>query len=308
MKDYIMPPNVIDGNPLSAFCVNSIIDVTNLLTADMFDFYMLKQRKTLFNNFNQFTQSHVLVHFYSDLRLEIFSEDDEEIQIYARKAFPSSTTYVIASVTPTINVVSTVEIDLDASPAGFSVSPGEIYIVSLKTTANQNGRITVNAIYEYKTENYPVAPTIPTVSASTVLDASYLNNIINSLRGIPALPNVNVPFNGVGSPGDSNSSAYMRWRGLRRSRYLHFGFRLIDRSVDADFYINGQLIHEQGTGAVSGVNIVYHATYDFQTNPAGITVPSIGSAYEFKASYTHDNDVSMAGACYILYAYESNYT
>jgi hypothetical protein len=308
-KDYIAPPVAKDGNPLSAFGVNQIIGSVNYLKSDYFDFSMLKQRTTMFDDFAAWSQRYVLVHAYSHLRIIVFcaaQNSMDNLFIYAKKTGQNQTEYLIHT-EPINSVPDTLDItiNLGSNPNGFSIEPGETYLISLRNTKANSGMVRTLYMFEYLNNGAPATPTIPTLSDSTVVNATYLNSIINSIRNLPTRPNVNVPFNGIGAPMDYNASGFMEWVGCRRSRYLLFGFMTIDKKVRVRFYVNNQLISD--TTSVSTGRVNYNLSYDFQNNPSGITVPNVGSDYTFTALCTYVNEGHPAAAAYIRYAFESEY-
>lgn len=309
-KNYVLPPLVANGNPLSAYGVNQLINTTNHIKSDFFDYNVLKQRTTMFNDFTAWESRYVLVHKFKNLRIVVYVEglnSMDDLKIYARKAGVNQTSYLIhtAAVTTSPQTL-TINLNMDTNLNGFTVGYDDIYLISFRNDYQNSGSVVCLYMYEYL-DTAPTAPTIPTLSANTVVDAAYLNNIINSLRNLPPKPNVNVPFNGVGSPGDYNASGYMRWLGRRRSRYLWYGCMLIDGEVEITFKINGQEIYTQNSGNVAGTIQFYNLGYDFVSNPASITVPAIGTDYEFSAEFTHVNEGHPSAAAFVTYAYEGDY-
>jgi hypothetical protein len=307
-KNYVLPPLVADGNPLSAYGVNQLINTVNHIKSDYFDYNTLKQRTLMVNDFAAWESRYVLVHKFKNLRISVYVQALNgmgNLKIYARKAGTNQTSYLIHTATITTSP-QTLEINLnmDTSLNGFTVNYDDIYLISFRNDYGNSGGVTCLYMYEY-VDSAPTAPTIPTLAASTVVDEDYLNNIINSIRNLPARPNVNVPFNGVGSPGDYNASGYMGWLGRRRSRYVFFGCWLIDRDVEITFRVNNQAIKVQNSG--TGTTQFYDFSYDFVTNPNGITVPAIGSDYYFTADFDYDNETSPAAAAFVTYAYEGDY-
>lgn len=300
-RDFIAPPLTKNGNPLSAYGVNQIIDSVNTLRSNYFDFNVLKQRNINFNNIAAWTTRYALVHTFDYLYVNIAVNSAGPIKVYA-KAGQNGTSTLIHTFS-SYSAPTTLTQTISLTSLGYAY--GDVYLISFSNPSTYNGAFTVQYLYEY-TGSSLTAPTIPTLTSSTVVDDTYLNNIIDAIRNIPSYANVNVPFNGVGAPGDYNASAYMRWLGRRRSRYLSYGFRLIDQDVTAEFYIDSQLIHTQDSGNATGIS-TYNLSYDFQTNPAGITVPAIGADYTFSVEYDHNNATSAAAACYIDYAWEADY-
>lgn len=307
-KNYVLPPLVANGNPLSAYGVNQLINTTNHIKSDFFDYNVLKQRTVMVNDFAAWESRYVLVHKFKNLRISVHVaalNEMGDLKIYARKAGVNQTSYLIHTATITTSP-QTLEINLnmDTSLNGFTVNYDDIYLISFRNDYADSGAVTCLYMYEY-VDTAPTAPTIPTLTSSTIVDEVYLNNIINSLRNLPVRPNVNVPFNGVGSPGDYNASGYMRWLGRRRSRYLWYGFWLIDGEVEITFKINGQTIYTQNSG--SGAVQFYNWGYDFVDNPASITVPAIGTDYDFTAEFDYVNEGHPAAAAFVNYAYEGDY-
>lgn len=306
--NYVLPPLVANGNPLSAYGVNQLINTVNNIKSNYFDYNVMKQRTVMVNDFNVWESSYVLVHKFKNLRMSIYVQALNglgDIKIYAKKAGMNQTSYLIytASVTTSPQVLE-INLNMDTNLSGFTINYDEIYLISFRNTYGDSGGVVCMYMYEY-VDSPPSAPTIPTLSASTIVDETYLNNMINSLRNLPARPNVNVPFNGVGSPGDYNASGYMRWLGRRRSRYVFFGCWLIDRDVEITFRVNNQVIKIQNSG--TGATQFYNFSYDFVTNPNGIIVPAIGSDYDFTADFDYDNETSPAAAAFVTYAYEGDY-
>lgn len=307
-KNYVLPPVVANGNPLSAYGLNQIINTTNAIRSEYFDYNVLKQRSTKYNDFPAWESRYVLVHKFKNLRINVYVDalnGMNNLKIYARKAGKNQTSYLIhtAAVTASPQIL-TIDLNMDSNLNGFTVGYDDIYLISFRNDFQDSGAVVCLYMFEY-VDASPTAPTIPTISANTVIDQYYLNNIINSLRRLPAKPNVNVPFNGVGSPGDYNASAYMRWLGRRRSRYLFYGCRLISGEVEITFKVNGQTIQTQNSG--NGTIEYYNFVYDFVSNPAGIAVPAIGSDYEFTASFTYVNEGHPDAAAFVNYAYEGDY-
>lgn len=298
-RDFLAPPLVKNGNPLSAYGINQIIDSVNTLKSNYFDFNVLNQRNVNINNINAWTTRYALVHVFDYLYINLYLEDSGPVEVYIRPG-QNGTPSLLHTFTG-YSAPTYVSQTINISSLGYNY--GDVYLITLDNTSGYTGGISMQYLFEWNNA-FLTLPTIPTLSSSTVVDETYLNNIITLIRDLPPSSNVNIPFNGVGAPGDYNASAYMRWLGHRRSRYLSYGFRLIDVDVTVDFYINGQLINTVVSG--SGTN-PYNLYYDFQTNPAGITVPSIGTDYEFSVQYSHDNETSPAAACFIDYAWEADY-
>lgn len=306
-KNYLIPPLMKNGNPLSAYGVNQIIGSINTIKSDYFDYNVLKQRTAMYNSFPAWESRYVLLHTFKNLRIVLYVaglNNMGNIKVYAKAIGKNKTSYLINTTAITTSPQTlTINLNMDSGLGGFNVSYGDIYLISLRNDYEDSGIVHCWYMYEYQ-DTAPVAPTIPTISASTVVDETYLNNIVNAIRNIPSRANVNVPFNGVGSPGDYNASGYMSWLGRRRSRYLFYGFLLIDGEVEIKFSINGQLISTTESNAVG--NNFYNLSYDFQTNPSGINVPSIGSDYSFSALFTHVDEGHPSAAAFVNYAYESD--
>lgn len=297
-----------DGNPLSAYGINQMIGSVNTIKSDYFDYNVLKQRSVMYNDFAAWEARYVLVHTFKNLRIVINVEglnDMDDIKIYARLAGVGQTSYLIHTEAVTTSPQAlTINLNMDSNLNGFTVGYGDIYLISFRNDYADSGLVQCWYMYEYQ-DSAPTVPTISTLTASTVVGETYLNSIVNAIRGIPAKPNVNVPFNGVGSPGDYNASDYMRWLGIRRSRYLFYGFLLIDSEVEIEFRVNNQVISTT-TSTGAGTDNYYNLSYDFQVNPSGITVPTIGQGYDFTAEFTHVDAGHPSAAAFVTYAYESD--
>lgn len=307
-RSYTLPPLMKNGNPLSAYGVNQIINSVNSLKSDYFDYNIMKQRTLMVNEFAAWECRYVLVHKFKNLKIIVQVDGANsmgDLKIYARKAGVNQTAYLIhtAAVTSAPQTL-TIDLNMDTSLSGFTVSYDDIYLISFRNTYPDSGGVRCLYMYEYQ-DSAPVAPTISTLTSSTVVGDTYLNGIINAIRALPSSLNVNIPFNGVGSPGDYNASAYMQWLGRRRSRYVYWGIRTIDSEVTVDTKINGQIIHTFESTNVA--NTYYNFSYDLVTNPNSITVPAIGSDYTFSVDFEHVNEGHPSAACFVTYAYESDY-
>jgi hypothetical protein len=308
-KGYVLPPLVKDGNPLSAYGLNQLIGSINEVRSEYFDYNIMKQRTLMVNSFGAWESSYILVHAFKTLYIQVQVEglnDMGDLKIYAKKTGKNQTSYLIhtAPVTTSPQVL-TIQLNMDTNQNGFNVSYGEIYMISFRNTYEDSGGVVCLYMYEFDSAITPVAPTIPTITSSTVIDENYLNNIISSVRSIPSRPKVNVPFNGVGSPGDYNASGYMRWLGRHRCKYIFYGCWLIDGEVEIQFKVNNQVIDTVNSG--SGSVQFYNRSYNFQTNPAGITVPAIGADYDFSAEFDYVDEGHPAAAAFVTYAYESDW-
>ena len=307
-KSYVLPPFVKDGNPLSAYGLNQMIGSVNTIKSDYFDYNVMKQRTIMVNDFAAWESRYVLVHTFKSLYIQVHVEalnDMGDLKIYAMKTGKNQTPYLIhTQVITTSPQVLTITLNMDTSLNGFTIGYGETYLISFRNDYVDSGGVTCLYMYEFDSSITPVAPTISTITSSTVITEEYLNNMINAIRAIPPRPNVNVPFNGIGSPGDYNASGYMRWLGRHRSRYVFYGCWLIDGEVEIEFKVNNQVIDTINSG--SGTVQFYNRSYNFQTNPAGITVPAIGDDYDFTAEFSHVNEGHPAAAAFVTYVYESD--
>ena len=307
-KSYVLPPLVKDGNPLSAYGLNQMIGSVNAIKSDYFDYNVMKQRTIMVNDFAAWESRYVLVHTFKSLYIQVHVEglnDMGDLKIYAMKTGKNQTSYLVhTEVITTSPQILTITLNMDTNLNGFTIGYGETYLISFRNTYADSGGVTCLYMYEFDSAITPVAPTISTITSSTVITEAYLNNMINAIRAIPPRPNINVPFNGIGSPGDYNASGYMRWLGRHRSKYVFYGCWLIDGEVEIEFKVNNQVIDTINSG--SGTVQFYDRSYNFQTNPAGITVPAIGADYDFTAEFSHVNEGHPAAAAFVTYAYESD--
>ena len=145
--------------------------------------------------------------------------------------------------------------------------------------------------------SYYTSPSISTLTASTVIDDTYLNSIITPVRSLKALDtSSSYPFVGIRTNQyQTQSNTYLRWRLNRRNRYLHIGARMINEGI-LRIYLDDQLIETETKSTATTEDFVY--LYDMTTiaTDLGITAPSIGDDYEIKFRYS-DNG---AGSPFII--------
>lgn len=291
IKNVVPPPTMTDGNPLSAFGVNQIVEATNFYGQQVFGNNTAWQKFTSYDNLDVGQNRFVMVHKYDNLYIQIscFSEMTP-LKVYARKAGANQTLYGLYSqdTTPTSNVI-TLTFDLSTNPGGFSVNPGDVYFVFLEWT--YTGLSIVEYVHEYE-NSYFTVPSISTLSASTVIDDTYLNSIITPLKSLSALDvSTNYAFGGIRTNQYvTQTDTYMRWRLQQRNRYLHIGFQIQNEGI-VRIYLDDQLI-ETFTSS-SAVNSDESYYYDMTTiaTDKGITAPSLGDIYEIKFRFS-DNGSS----------------
>lgn len=281
INNVVRPPTMKNGNPLSAFGVNQLIEATNFYGEQVFGNNTGWQKfiayGQLLNNENKF----VLVHKYDTLYIKIYHDETlVPFKVYAKKAGTSQLITILdSSLIPSGNS-STVLINLQNSINGFSVNNGDIYFIQFEWNRNNaSGMTMVEYVHELQT-SYWTVPTIPTLSAGTVIDDNYLNILVNAVRNLSTLnSSTNHGFSGPRTNKlQSQSNTYLRWRLKRKNRYLHIGVQ-VTNPVIIRIYLDDNLIREiQKTG-----NTIENFTDIFDLNTiSGFVVPSLGTDYEVK--------------------------
>lgn len=285
LKNVLAPPTMTDGNPLSAFGVNQLVEATNFYGQQVFGNNTAWQKFVAYGSLSSSENRFVLVNKYDNLYINIYhTVAYEPLKVYARKAGAGQTTYQLYSsnVTPVSNVTE-LNIDLSTNPGGFSISPNEVYFIFLDWTNNSGSEMgMVQNLYEYETSIWST-PSISTLTASTVISASYLNSLITPVKALSELDvSTNFGFSGIKTNQNLNqSNTYARWQMVHKNRYLHIGARIINEAV-LRIYLNDQLIETETKTTATTEDFVY--LYDMNTiaTDLGITAPAIGDLYEIK--------------------------
>ena len=282
----VQPPLMKNGNPLSAASVNQLIEATNFYGENVFGNNTGWQKFIGYGNITNSESRFALVHKYDTLYIKIYHQDNlTPFQVYAKKAGQNQTLYTIhtANAIPVGNS-TTLTFNLATNPGGFSVNNGETYFIFLEwTNTNQNGMVMVEYLHEQQASYWSI-PSIPTLSASTVVGDTYLNTLVNAVRNLRTL-NYSTNFGFVGiktNQFQSQSNTYLRWRLKRKNRYLQVGLTGINKGIYR-IYLNDQLIKEE-TKTAQGIQD-YQYVFDYTNLPVGITIPSEGVDYEIKVRF-----------------------
>lgn len=299
INNVVSPPLMTDGNPLSAFGVNQLVEATNFYGQQVYGNNVAWQRFTFYGRLDAAENRYIFVHKYDTLYINIYHTTAfSPLQIYARKAGAGQTLYLIYEATATPSgSLTTVTIDLSTNPGGFSVNPGDIYFVHLECENNADSTMSIIQYVHEMEASYYTSPSISTLTASTVIDDTYLNSIITPVRSLKALDvSSSYPFVGIRTNQyQTQSNTYMRWRLNHRNRYLHIGARMINEGI-LRIYLDDQLIETETKATATTEDFVY--LYDMTTiaTDLSITAPSIGDDYEIKFRYS-DNG---AGSPFII--------
>ena len=289
INNVVQPPTMTDGNPLSAFGVNQLVEATNFYGQQVFGNNVGWNRFTCYGSLDAAENRFILVHKYDTLYLNIYhTVDFEPLQIYARKAGAGQTTYLIydSDVTP-VSSVTALNIDLSTNPGGFSVNPGDVYFVHFEWTNNSGSEMAIIQYVHELEASFWTTPSISTLTASTVINATYLNSIVTPVRALRSLDtSTNFGFVGIRTNQyQTQSNTYLRWRLNHRNRWLHIGARMINEGI-LRIYLNDQLIETETKGTATTEDFVY--LYDMTTiaTDLSITAPAIGDDYEIKFRYS----------------------
>ncbi len=299
INNVVSPPLMTNGNPLSAFGVNQLIEATNFYGQQVFGNNVGWQKFTFYGRLDAAENRYIFVHKYDTLYINIYHTTAfSPLQIYARKAGAGQTTYLIhdATATPSSNL-TVLSIDLSTNPGGFSVNPGDIYFVHLECENNADSTMSIIQYVHEQEASFYTTPSISTLSASTVIGATYLNSLINPVRALKALDvSYSWPFVGIRTDQyQTQTNSYLRWRLNHRNRYLHIGVRMINEGV-LRIYLDNQLIETETKATATTEDFVY--LYDMTTiaTDLSITAPATGDDYEIKFRYS-DNG---AGSPFII--------
>ena len=289
IKNVLAPPTMTDGNPLSAFGVNQLVEATNFYGQQLFGNNTAWQRFVVYGSLDASENRYVFVHKYDNLYINIYhTVDFEPLQVYARKAGAGQTTYLIydSDATPSSNL-TVLNIDLSTNPGGFSVNENEIYFIRIEFTNNSGSEMSIIQYVHELESSFWTTPSISTLSASTVINAAYLNSLINPVKALKDLDtSTNFGFNGIRTNQyQTQGNTYLRWRLNHRNRYLHIGARMINEGI-LRIYLDDQLIETETKATATTEDFVY--LYDMTTiaSSLGITAPDIGEDYEIKFRYS----------------------
>jgi len=285
INNILVPPVMTDGNPLSAFGVNQLVEATNFYGEQVYGNNTAWQKFVAYGSLASSENRFILINKHDMLYINVYhTVNYEPLKVYARKAGAGQTTYQLYSsnVTPTANVTE-LNIDLSTNPGGFSINPGDVYFVHLDWTNNSGSEMgMVQHLYEYETSFWTV-PTISTLAASTVINGTYLNSLINPVRALKDLDlSTNYGFVGIKTNQELNqSNTYARWQMTHKNKYLHIGARIINESV-LYIYLNDQLIETETKTTATTEDFVYLYNMDTIATDKSITAPAYGDLYEIK--------------------------
>lgn len=292
LKNVLAPPTMTNGNPLSAFGVNQLIEATNFYGQQVFGNNTGWQRFVVYGSLDSAENRYVFVHKYDNLYINIYhTVDFEPLQVYARKAGAGQTMYLIynSDVTPSGNL-TVLNIDLSTNPGGFSVNENEVYFVHIEFTNNSGSEMSIIQYVHELEASFWTTPSITTLTASTVINDVYLNSLITPVKALSDLDvSTNFGFNGIRTfQYQGQNDTYMRWRLNHRNRYLHVGARIYAEGV-LRIYLDNQLIQTETKTTTTINDFVY--LYDMNTiaGSLGITAPDIGEDYEIKFRFSQQN-------------------
>lgn len=296
INNVVSPPLMANGNPLSAFGVNQLVEATNFYGQQVFGNNVGWQRFSFSGRLDASQNRYIFVHKYNTLYINIYHTTAfSPLQIYARKAGAGQTLYLIYEATATPSgSLTTVTIDLSTNPGGFSINPGDIYFVHLECENNTDSSFSIIQYVNEIEESFYTNESIATLTSSTIIDANYLNSLINNVRELKSLDiSTSYPFVGIKTDDyQGQTTTYMRWRLKRKNRYLHIGVRMTNEAI-LRIYLDDQLIQTQTKSTATTEDFVY--LYDMTTiaSSLGITIPSVGGDYEIKFRFS-DNGASSA--------------
>lgn len=175
-------------------------------------------------------------------------------------------------------------IDITLATSGFSVANDELYFVRVEAERGTSTDLQyierVEEVGAGEIDN--PTPLLSTLSASTVVTATYLNNLLDAAKGLSnGLIPYNLPFVGVQTnQSQTRTATYLRYKLRHLNRYLHVGFKAANGGGGSDgviLYLNDAKVKGWGNNNTNNSDI-----FDMTALPNSIAEPSFGAEYELK--------------------------
>jgi hypothetical protein len=285
-----VPPYTKDGNFLSAYFINQLNDIVNSVGGAVYGANVPRWIEYSSDTLQPESNIYSLVHRFNTLSIKInFGNTDMLVKVYLTKDDGVLGTKIYEATT-TSNGPLTLTFNLSTNPNGFSVNVGQLYFVRLYVSevGTSSDFWSIEHIREINSGTI-VKPTLPDITASTIIGQTYLNQLVDAARDlkskikVPSLPLVGWHF--IGSAGRDNS--HIRYKLRHLSRYLHYGMKSsIGGGADGlKLYINNvQLQSWDNDGSY------YVGAFDMTALPNSIAEPAFGSEYELKFEIDRTSD------------------
>lgn len=298
------PPYVIDGKLLSAYFVNQLSDSINNRAGFVYGANVARWTYPGSESITEDEGVWMLQHKYNTLRINfIFGNTNMTVKVFLSKNDQLTGLTQIHSQTYTSDGPVYYSVDLTTNPGGFVLADGEMYFVRVEFSKAETSSdlFYVDSVFEAQ-DSAMVKPTIDTLTSSTVIDATYLNKLVDGARQLyQKIQPVNMPFVGVRTSTSVNgTNTFLRWKLKHLSRYLHARFVTATSGGGADgvqLFMNNQKIGGWANNSATVTQI-----FDMQALPNSVAEPTWGAEYELK--FVVDRD---AGAFTAVYLWELPY-
>ena len=273
------PPNVVDGNYLSAYWVNQLSQYVNKSADAVYSTNVFQWTYASSVDIAGLAGMYVLQHKYNSLVLQVRVETGCAVKVRLSKN--DDYTGYVQVYSNNFGSTGDFTISIDLSTSGFSVAQDEIYFCYVEFDKGSPSSYLQWIKYVYEAgAGLITAPTIPSITASTTIDKAYLDTLLNGAKGLGQFTSPrSIPFAGVAtSTSVNNGNTFLRWRANHIHRYLHMGFLPMGTDGGGNaviVYLNQQSIY---TCANDHVN--HDLIFDLTALPNGVAEPAAGAEYE----------------------------